>query len=94
MPGWRTDTSGSAAFSPNAATASSHIRALSRSKTDELVVYDTTRTGVARQPFCVWVLDNVGQIGVKRVKPEYKRRDSQGDRIPSQGVRRTTPVRL
>ena len=39
---------------------------------DELVVYDTTRTGVARQPFCVWVLDNVGQIGVKRVKPEYK----------------------
>jgi hypothetical protein len=39
---------------------------------DELVVYDTTRTGVARQPFCVWVLDNVGQIGVKRARPEYK----------------------
>jgi Permuted papain-like amidase enzyme, YaeF/YiiX, C92 family len=39
---------------------------------DELVVYDTTRTGVARQPFCVWVLDNVGHFGVKRVKPEYK----------------------
>jgi hypothetical protein len=39
---------------------------------DELVVYDTTRTGVARQPFCVWALDNVGKIGVKRVRPEYK----------------------
>ncbi len=39
---------------------------------DGLVVYDTTRTGVARQPFCVWVLDNVGNFGVKRVKPQYK----------------------
>ena len=37
----------------------------------EVVVYDTTRTGVARQPFCVWVLDNVGDFGVRRVKPEY-----------------------
>jgi hypothetical protein len=37
----------------------------------ELVVYDTTRTGVARQPFGVWILDNVGKIGVKRLKPEY-----------------------
>jgi hypothetical protein len=36
------------------------------------VVYDTTRTGVARQPFCVWVLDNVGSIGVKRLRPEYR----------------------
>jgi hypothetical protein len=40
------------------------------------VVYDTTRTGVARQPFCVWVLDNVGSIGVKRLKPAYQ------DRVP------------
>jgi hypothetical protein len=39
---------------------------------DGLVVYDTTRTGVARQPFSVWILDNVGNFGVKRVKPEYK----------------------
>jgi hypothetical protein len=37
------------------------------------VVYDTTRTGVARQPFCVWVLDNVGSIGVKRLRPEYRK---------------------
>jgi len=36
------------------------------------VVYDVTRTGVARQPFCVWVLDNIGSIGVKRLRPEHK----------------------
>jgi hypothetical protein len=35
------------------------------------VVYDTTRPAVARQPFCVWVLDNVGNIGVKRLRPEF-----------------------
>lgn len=35
-------------------------------------VYDTTRTSVARQPFCVWILDNVGHFGVKRLKPEYR----------------------
>ena len=38
----------------------------------EPVVYDTTKAGVRRQPFCVWVLDNVGPFGVKRVKPEYQ----------------------
>ena len=37
------------------------------------VVYDTTRTSVARQPFCVWMLDNVGNFGVKRLKPEYRK---------------------
>jgi len=37
------------------------------------VVYDTTRTSVARQPFAVWVLDNVGSIGVKRLRPEYRK---------------------
>jgi hypothetical protein len=36
------------------------------------VVYDTTRTGVARQPFCVWILDNIGSIGLKRLRPEYR----------------------
>ncbi len=39
---------------------------------DGPVVYDTTRTGVARQPFSVWVLDNVGWIGVKRLRPEFR----------------------
>jgi len=37
------------------------------------VVYDTTGTGVARQPFCVWILDNVGNIGVKRLRPELRK---------------------
>jgi hypothetical protein len=37
----------------------------------EVVVYDTTSLGVRRQPFYVWVLDNVGPLGVKRVRPEY-----------------------
>src|ERR1700722_12735400 len=36
---------------------------------DGPVVYDTTRTSVARQPFSVWILDNVGWIGVKRLRP-------------------------
>ena len=40
------------------------------------VVYDTVGTGVARQPFCVWILDNVGNFGVKRLRPEYQ------DRVP------------
>lgn len=32
------------------------------------VVYDTTKAGVRRQPFAVWMLDNVGAFGVKRVR--------------------------
>lgn len=36
------------------------------------VVYDTTKAGVRRQPFAVWVLDNVGAMGVKRLRPEYR----------------------
>jgi hypothetical protein len=36
------------------------------------VIYDTTRLGVSRQPFCVWVLDNIGSIGVKRLRPVYQ----------------------
>ena len=39
---------------------------------DGPVVYDTTRPAVAREPFCVWVLDNVGCIGVKRLRPEFR----------------------
>jgi Permuted papain-like amidase enzyme, YaeF/YiiX, C92 family len=39
---------------------------------DDPVVYDETRPAVAREPFCVWVLDNVGCIGVKRLRPEFR----------------------
>jgi hypothetical protein len=42
----------------------------------ELVVYDTTKAGVRRQPLKVWVMDNTGAFGVKRLKPQYR------DRIP------------
>ncbi len=39
----------------------------------ETVVYDTTKAGVRRQPFCVWILDNAGPFGVKRPRPEDQR---------------------
>jgi hypothetical protein len=38
----------------------------------EPIVYDTTKAGVRRQPFAVWILDNVGPLGVKRIRPELK----------------------
>jgi hypothetical protein len=37
------------------------------------VVYDCSGDGVQRQPFEVWVLDNVGAFGVKRLKAEHRR---------------------
>lgn len=40
----------------------------------EPVVYDTTKAGVRRQPFSVWMLDNVGAFGVKRVQPRLQDR--------------------
>lgn len=39
----------------------------------EPVVYDTTKAGVRRQPFAVWILDNVGPFGVKRLRPELSK---------------------
>jgi hypothetical protein len=42
----------------------------------EPVVYDTTKAGVRRQPLKVWILDNTGPFGVKRLKSQYR------DRIP------------
>ena len=38
----------------------------------EPFVYDTTKAGVRRQPFYVWILDNVFTFGVKRLKPAYR----------------------
>ena len=37
------------------------------------VVYDCTKPGVGRIPFAVWILDNVGAFGVKRLKAERRR---------------------
>ncbi len=36
------------------------------------VVYDCSSSGVQRQPFEVWMLDCVGGLGVKRLKPELR----------------------
>jgi Permuted papain-like amidase enzyme, YaeF/YiiX, C92 family len=36
------------------------------------VVYDCSSAGVQRQPFEVWMLDCVGAVGVKRLRPEYR----------------------
>ncbi|HKM51764.1 MAG TPA: YiiX/YebB-like N1pC/P60 family cysteine hydrolase [Isosphaeraceae bacterium] len=38
------------------------------------VVYDCSSTGVQRQPFEVWMLDSLGALGVKRLKPEHRER--------------------
>jgi hypothetical protein len=38
------------------------------------VVYDCSYQGVQRQPFEVWMLDSVGVLGVKRLKPEHRER--------------------
>ena len=40
------------------------------------VVYDCAAAGIQRQPFEVWMLDSLGALGVKRLKPEHR------DRIP------------
>jgi hypothetical protein len=36
------------------------------------VVYDCTKTGVRRQPFAVWTLDNFGPFAVKRLRAEHR----------------------
>jgi hypothetical protein len=38
------------------------------------VVYDCSSDGVQRQPFEVWMLDCIGAVGVKRLKPEHRHR--------------------
>jgi len=37
------------------------------------VVYDCSSDGVQRQPFDIWMLDCVGAVGVKRLRPEHRR---------------------
>jgi hypothetical protein len=38
------------------------------------VVYDCSSDGIQRQPFEVWMLDSLGALGVKRLKPEHRER--------------------
>jgi hypothetical protein len=37
------------------------------------VVYDCSSWGIQRQPFGVWIVDCVGPLGVKRLKPHLRR---------------------
>ena len=37
------------------------------------VVYDCSSAGIQRQPFPVWMLDCLGPLGVKRLKPDHRR---------------------
>jgi hypothetical protein len=47
----------------------------------EVFTYDITKAGARRQPFAVWVLDNVGSFGVKRVRPELRSHASEAVRF-------------
>src|SRR5262249_41490266 len=38
----------------------------------KIVVYDVSSDGVQRAPFEIWMLDCVGPMGVKRLKPQYR----------------------
>ena len=38
------------------------------------VVYDCSSAGAQRQPFEVWMLDSLGALGVKRLKPQHRER--------------------
>jgi hypothetical protein len=58
---------------------------------DELVVYDTTKAGVRRQPFAVWMLDNVGPFGVKRVRADEKAHADAAVRFCRQAFERQIP---
>ncbi len=57
-------------------------------------VYDTTKAGVRRQPFHVWVLDNVGPIGVKRLAVGLSGGDPQDPSILPHGLRGASAIRL
>ncbi len=39
----------------------------------EPVVYDCAAAGVQRKPFALWIADNIGAFGLKRLKPEQRR---------------------
>jgi len=57
----------------------------------EPVVYDTTKAGVRRQPFSVWILDNVGPFGVKRLRPQLKSHAAGAIRFCREAFERQVP---
>ena len=58
------------------------------------MVYDCSSPGVQRQPFEVWMLDCVGSMGVKRLKPEHRRHIPGVIALLPQGLRAADSVRL
>jgi hypothetical protein len=38
------------------------------------IVYDCSSGGIQRQPFEIWMLDSLGELGVKRLRPEHRDR--------------------
>ncbi len=57
----------------------------------EPVVYDTTKAGVRRQPFAVWMLDNVGPLGVKRLRADLQPHAAAAVRYCRQVFERQVP---
>jgi len=55
------------------------------------VVYDTTKAGVRRQPFAVWILDNVGPFGVKRLRPQLRSHTAGAIRFCREAFQRQVP---
>ena len=43
-------------------------------RTARPVVYDSSSSGIQRQPFAVWMLDSVGPVGVKRLEAKHRGR--------------------
>jgi hypothetical protein len=57
----------------------------------DVFVYDMTKAGVRRQPFCVWILDNAGPFGVKRLRPEYQAYAAKAVRFCHEAYNRQVP---
>ena len=57
----------------------------------EVWIYDTTTLSVRRQPLYVWILDNIGPFGVKRVKPEYAAYATKAVAFCQEQFRKQTP---
>ena len=68
-----TASSRSAGSSPPRAAAGSPTRGSSPSRTARRSSTTAPRPGVGRMPFAVWILDNVGAFGVKRLKADRRR---------------------
>ena len=64
----------SAGSSPVRPAVPSRTPASSRSRTDRRSFMTARSAGVQRQPFEVWMLDSLGALGVKRLKPEHRER--------------------